>query len=859
MKTISTKLITHSIVLTGLISVMSGCGSIQKQQTDVREQKSVPAKLIAGDDQHVTDADTVTLAASFTNHKLKLRRYNWSDGNISVSKKETFVLSSLGVGKHQLHLKAEDKFGRVYRDEVTVEVETKADNNTAPLADNQALNVTEDSRLKGAFLGSDSDGDSLQYLLVSLPKHGTLTGTSAHFTYKPDANFNGEDSFLYKLNDGKIDSNIAKVTITVNGANDVPLAKDMHIQTANDQVAVMSLEGEDIDKDALSFIIVDKPDHGTLSQEGEKILYTPQNTYSGIDLFSYKVNDGKVDSNIATVTIDVNSTNHVPLAHEKTVTTVQNQAIDVIFDGIDSDGDTLTYHFDQPTSGTLNGVGQTIRYTPQHGFLGSDSFFYWVNDGTADSIKQKVTINVTQQPNAKPTVTSQTRTLNEDSSIDITLDGFDSDGDTLTYSIVKDPTHGSFTMSGNVVHYTPYANYNGDDTFSYKVNDSLADSDNGDVTLHITPVNDAPIASAGSDKTITQGESVTFDGSDSYDADGAIATYRWKEGATVLANSASFSKSDFAVGTHTLTLEVTDGSGSVASDSVTLYVNAVQTNILIPKTGQQQVHYAHDDGYYQRGLGRNFLRDDVSGIVTDLGTGLMWMDDSSVLTKKKWQEADNFCKNSTTGGYTDWRLPQIQALYFLAKKDNSGVYESAFVNKNKDKYWSSDLSTQSHMATYVDFSNASENFARTESYYFLSAKSEYVRCVRSTPLEFTFTRDGNNMVIDSVHKLMWHDDSDAISKKKKFTDAIAYCEDMNKGGFDDWRLPNIHELYSIVDPAKLYPAFNDIFTKTKKARYWSSTSSTDGKIYTIDFTTGHEKQKDATDTSTYVRCVRDIP
>ncbi len=65
-------------------------------------------------------------------------------------------------------------------------------------------------------LGNDSDvdGDSLTAVLVSGPAHGTLTlNADGSFTYTPDANYHGSDSFTYKANDGSLDSNVATVSL----------------------------------------------------------------------------------------------------------------------------------------------------------------------------------------------------------------------------------------------------------------------------------------------------------------------------------------------------------------------------------------------------------------------------------------------------------------------------------------------------------------------------------------------------------------------------------------------------------------------------------------------------------------------
>src|SRR5205807_2286641 len=86
----------------------------------------------------------------------------------------------------------------------------------------------------------------------------------------------------------------------------------------------------------------------------------------------------------------------------------------------------------------------------------------------------------------------------EDTAKAIVLTATDVDGDTLTYSVVAGPTHGAVSGTAPNVTYTPAANYNGPDSFTFKAKDGTVDSNVATVTLTVTPVNDAPVATAQS-------------------------------------------------------------------------------------------------------------------------------------------------------------------------------------------------------------------------------------------------------------------------------------------------------------------------------------------------------------------------
>ncbi len=87
--------------------------------------------------------------------------------------------------------------------------------------------------------------------------------------------------------------------------------------------------------------------------------------------------------------------------------------------------------------------------------------------------------------------------------------------------------------------------------------------------------NKAPVADAGANQTVMEGSTVTLNGADSNDTDGTIVSYLWQEGNTTLSTAVTFTKSDFSVGTHTVTLTVTDDDNATGSDTVVITVVAM--------------------------------------------------------------------------------------------------------------------------------------------------------------------------------------------------------------------------------------------------------------------------------------------
>src|SRR5207245_2081615 len=247
-------------------------------------------------------------------------------------------------------------------------------------------------------LGNDTDvdGDTLSAVLVSGPAHGTLTlSTNGGFSYVPEANYNGLDSFTYKANDGAAGSGVATVTSSVTGGNDGPVAVDDSYSVNEDTTLTVNAPGvlgndSDVDGDALSAVLVSGPAHGALTLNANgSFSYLPAPDYNGPDSFTYKANDGQLDSGIATVTITVNAVNDAPVALDDNYSVNENTRLTVDAPGVlgndsDVDGDTLSAVLvSGPAHGTLTlSTNGSFSYVPAISYNGIDTFTYKANDGT---------------------------------------------------------------------------------------------------------------------------------------------------------------------------------------------------------------------------------------------------------------------------------------------------------------------------------------------------------------------------------------------------------------------------------------------------------------------------------------------
>jgi len=155
------------------------------------------------------------------------------------------------------------------------------------------------------------DGEVLVYTILTETQYGELNLNSNIFTYVPQENYNGADTFSFKEISDYNDSNVSTVTITINMVNDAPTVEDINdLSMTIDQSIDVMLAGSDVENDNLTFSIVNYPSNGTVSIEGDAAHFIPTNL--GEDSFTYKANDGIVDSNEATVFININSPNTNP-------------------------------------------------------------------------------------------------------------------------------------------------------------------------------------------------------------------------------------------------------------------------------------------------------------------------------------------------------------------------------------------------------------------------------------------------------------------------------------------------------------------------------------------------------------------
>jgi len=482
--------------------------------------------------------------------------------------------------------------------------------NDVPVANGDAYAVNEDTELvvnaANGLLANDTDveGSPLTAILVAGPQHGSLTPDAAgSFTYTPAADYFGSDSFTYKANDGSADSNTATVTITVNGVNDVPAAEaDSYQVIEDDTLTVTVAQGvlandTDVEADTLTAIVVTDPQHGSLTLAAAgSFTYTPAANYFGTDSFTYKANDGSADSNATTVTITISGVNDVPAAaadsyelDEDGLLTV-TAAEGVLANDTDVEGNPLTAILVAgPQHGTLSlDADGSFVYTPAADFHGADAFTYKVNDGFEDSNEATVTITVHPVDDVPVAANDgygvfPDGVLTVDAAAGLLANDTEADGDPLTASVATQPSHGALSLDADgAFTYTPEAGFHGVDSFTYRANDGLTDSNEATVTILVNhapeAADDAYEVDEGQALTVVVADGVLANDNDA-DADPltAILVSDPFHGTVVLGADGSFTYTpeENYFGTDAFTYAADDGFEDSNQATVTITVHLV--------------------------------------------------------------------------------------------------------------------------------------------------------------------------------------------------------------------------------------------------------------------------------------------
>jgi hypothetical protein len=304
----------------------------------------------------------------------------------------------------------------------------------------------------------------------------------------------------------------------------------------------------------------------------------------------------------------------------------QAVTLDVLANDVDADGNPLTASVASgPAHGTVTVAADgRLVYTPDAGFVGTDSFSYVASDGQLASAPVTVTLTVTAAPAAQPPVAiDDSLTLAEDGSLrfDVRANDQAAPGRSLTVEVLSAPAHGRLVAQADgSFSYTPDADFFGTDSFSYRVNDGSANSGVAQVAITVTPVNDAPVLQPVADLSVDEGDQVTVDlQASDIDATGplAYALIDAPAGASIDAQGRISWRAPDGATDAVFTAQVRDAQGATAQQRFVVHVKNVAPTVSFSGAPSVQAGQVYTLGFTlaDRGL------DTVSGLAIDWGDG----------------------------------------------------------------------------------------------------------------------------------------------------------------------------------------------------------------------------------------------
>lgn len=340
--------------------------------------------------------------------------------------------------------------------------------NPPPVARNVFASGDEDTVINGQLMASEVEGDPITYALVGEgPSSGRVeisTETGA-FSYQPNANFNGSDSYLYNASDRDGTSETASVTIEVNPVNDAPTIDGTPATTGQEGVAYsFTPTANDIDGDDLTFSISGQPSWASFDAQTGALTGTPSagdaGDYPNIVISVSDGNQGSASLDAFAISIAAGE-NLPPVANDGTASGDEDTSITGSLTATDNEGDAITYALSGPgpANGDLSITMATgaFEYVPDANFNGSDSFQFVASDDGGSS--DPATISITVNPvNDAPTIAGTPATTGQEgAAYSFTPTANDIDGDDLTFSITGQPSWASFDMQSGALTGTPSA------------------------------------------------------------------------------------------------------------------------------------------------------------------------------------------------------------------------------------------------------------------------------------------------------------------------------------------------------------------------------------------------------------------
>ena len=464
--------------------------------------------------------------------------------------------------------------------------------NPAPVATNDSVTTNEDTAVNVPVLTNDVDADVDPLTITEAEAgHGSVTiNVDGTLAYKPNANFNGEDTIIYTISDGEGGFSTATVTVTVTPVNDAPTTVGLDNQDGEDgaDVSISTAQGfKDIDGDDLTFTASGLPPLLSIDPDTGLITGTLESDSSVNGPFVVTVTATDPFGESVSTTFVYSVQNIPPIAVNDTASTPEDipVTVAVLTNDSDPDGDPLTITAASTTDGTVvvNADG-TLTFTPAQDFNGTAVVSYTVSDGEGGIANATLTIDVVAVNDAPESLLIPDITNEDNQSVSVDTGSFfsDLDGDTLSFDVAGLPGGLSIDPGTGIISGTIDRNASqpGGGVYSVTVTGTDPDGLTTSQTFTWTVTNPAPTAvndSAITDEDTSVDITVLTNDTDP-DGDPLVVTMATALNGTVtIAADGTLTyipDADFN-GTDTIIYVISDGNGGQSTAAVEVTVNAV--------------------------------------------------------------------------------------------------------------------------------------------------------------------------------------------------------------------------------------------------------------------------------------------
>jgi VCBS repeat-containing protein len=490
--------------------------------------------------------------------------------------------------------------------------------NTLPVAANKTVTTDEDMAAVVTMTATDADipANTLTYGVVANPTHGSLSllnSGTGEITYTPALNYNGSDSYTYKVYDGIGYSNTATVSITVNAINDAPTLSGVLAEYTTPELVAFTFTatGNDVEGSSLSYSLSGTvPTGASINPTTGVFTWTTTEAQGPADYtFDVVVSDGSL-STTKSITVHVSEVNLAPvLATIGNKTGTEDATTTFTISGSDVDVPTQTLSYSAsglPAGAIFDTLTNTFTWVPAFDQSGTHNVTFTVTDGLlSDSEIVPITIGNVNRPPVLATIGD--KTVDEGATSTFTISATDADANELSYSATELPTGATFDTETKTFTWSPTFDQSGSYNVTFTVTDGT-DTDTETVVITVNNMNRAPVSL---DQATTTDEDVSISlllSATDVDMPAQTLTYSMGNpahgtlsGVSTSTGAATYTPNSNYNGTDSFTFTATDGSTVSNVATVSITINSINDTPIIVLNGSSTVDLTKDSEYIEDG------------------------------------------------------------------------------------------------------------------------------------------------------------------------------------------------------------------------------------------------------------------